>query len=183
MTLRVAVDAVVLIVVVIATWSGSRRGAARMIVSTLATIAGIFIAAEGRGPVSEVASRLLPSVDARLISLLILVGAAWIFLSITSWVLGHVLRALLQALHLGPIDTLTGALLGLIQGLSLCTALLFLFEATRALDLAVPEPLTVVINAVIASQAAEVMRGVVYTVALALIGSSLPTELQQILQP
>ena len=75
MSLSVAVDAVVLISAVLGTWWGWGRGASRMIISTLATVAGLFLAAQGRAPIAEVVTALLPDVDARLVSLLILVGA------------------------------------------------------------------------------------------------------------
>ncbi len=47
MSLSVAVDAVVLISAVLGTWWGWGRGASRMIISTLATVAGLFLAARG----------------------------------------------------------------------------------------------------------------------------------------
>jgi hypothetical protein len=97
MSLSVAVDAVVLIAAVLGTWWGWGRGAARMIISTLATVAGLFLAAQGRAPVSAAVSALLPDVDARFVSLLVLVGAAWILLGIAAWLLGNALRTLLQA--------------------------------------------------------------------------------------
>lgn len=88
MSLAVAVDAVILFGVVLATWSGWRAGAARKIVSTIAAVAGIFLAAQGRGPLAEVISQLLPGADDVLISLLILVGASWVLLGLLSWLIG-----------------------------------------------------------------------------------------------
>lgn len=183
MSLSVAVDAVVLIAAVLGTWWGWGRGASRMIISTLATIAGLFLAAQGRAPIAEVVSALLPDVDARLVSLLILVGAAWILLGIAAWLLGSALRTLLQALRLGLIDSLVGALLGMGQALFLCSAILFFLEATG--DFLVPalEPLGSIAVASAASQSAALLQATVYPLVWTLIGSSLPPELQQILRP
>jgi uncharacterized membrane protein required for colicin V production len=103
-SLTVAADAVVLFGMVIAVWSGWRTGAARMIVSTLAAIAGIFLAAQGRGPLASVVSQVLPDADEVLVSLLILVGASWIFLGLLSWVLGNLLRGVLRTIRLGLLD-------------------------------------------------------------------------------
>ncbi len=183
MSLSVAVDAVVLIAAVLGTWWGWGRGAARMIISTLATVAGLFLAAQGRAPISEVVSALLPDVDARLVSLLILVGAAWIFLGIAAWLLGNALRTLLQALRLGLIDSLVGAVLGLAQALLLCSAILFALEATGTFLSPAPEPLGSLAVASAASQSAGLLHGIVYPFIWTLIGSSLPSELQQILRP
>lgn len=183
MSLNVAVDAVVLIAAVLGTWWGWGRGAARMIISTLATVAGLFLAAQGRAPISEVVSALLPDVDARLVSLLILIGAAWIFLGIAAWLLGNALRTLLQALRLGLIDSLVGAVLGLAQALLLCSAILFLLEATGTFLVPAPEPLGSLAVASAASQSAGLLHSIVYPFIWTLIGSSLPPELQQILRP
>ena len=183
MSLGVAVDAVVLIAAILGIWWGWGRGAARMIISTLATLAGIFLAAQGRGPVADLVSKLLPNVDARLVSLLILVGAAWIFLGIAAWVLGQALRTLLRALRLGLIDSLLGALLGLFQALLLCSGLIFTLEAIGAFLIPVPEPVRSLVVASAASQAASLLHAVAYPFVWTLIGSSLPPELQQILRP
>jgi uncharacterized membrane protein required for colicin V production len=115
-SITVAADAVVLFGMVIAVWSGWRTGAARMIVSTLAAIAGIFLAAQGRGPLASVVSQVLPDADEVLVSLLILVGASWIFLGLLSWVLGNLLRGVLRTIQLGLLDDALGAALGLLQG-------------------------------------------------------------------
>ena len=183
MSLSVAVDAVILIAAVLGTWWGWGRGAARMIISTLATVTGLFLAAQGRAPISEVVSALLPDVDARLVSLLILVGAAWIFLGIAAWLIGNALRTLLQALRLGLIDSLVGAVLGLAQALLLCSAMLFLLEATGTFLAPAPEPFGSLAVASAASQSAGLLHAIVYPFIWTLIGSSLPPELQQILRP
>jgi len=183
MSLSIAVDAVVLIAAILGTWWGWGRGAARMIISTLATVAGIFLAAKGRGPVADLVSTLLPEVDARLVSLLILVGAAWIFLGIAAWLLGQALRTLLHALRLGLIDALFGALLGLFQALLLCGALLFTLEAVGTFLTPLPEPLGSLVSASVGSQSASLLHSIVYPFVWTLIGSSLPAELQQFLRP
>ncbi len=182
MSLSVAIDAVVLIVLVLATWSGWRTGASRMIVSTLATVAGIFLAAQGRAPIAAVVSQLFPDVDALLVSLLILFGATWILLGILSWILGRALRALLHTIRLGLLDGALGALLGLVQALVIFSALLFLIEALRGLN-GIPAPLSAIAEASIGSQSADIFRVVIYPIVWSLIGSSLPAELQQILRP
>jgi ABC-type lipoprotein release transport system permease subunit len=117
------------------------------------------------------------------VSLLILVGAAWILLGIAAWLLGNALRTLLQALRLGLIDSLVGALLGLAQSLLLCSAILFLLEATGTFLVPAPEPIRSLALASAASQSAGLLHGIVYPFIWTLIGSSLPSELQQILRP
>lgn len=183
MSLSIAVDAVVLIAAVLGTWWGWGRGAARMIISTLATVAGLFLAAQGRAQISAAVSALLPDVDARLVSLLVLVGVAWILLGIAAWLFGNVLRTLLHALRLGLIDSLVGALLGFAQALLLCSAILFMLEATGTLLAPAPEPLASLVVASAASQSSVLLHAIVYPFIWMLIGSSLPIELQQLLRP
>ena len=183
MSLSVAVDAVVLIAAVLGTSWGWGRGAARMIISTLASVAGIFLAAQGREPVAGLVSTIVPSVDARVVSLVILVGAAWIFLGIAAWLLGQAFRTILRALHLGLIDSLLGALLGLFQALLFCSAILFTLQAIGAFLTPLSGPIGSLVTASAGSQAASLLHSVVYPFAWTLIGSSLPIELQQILRP
>ncbi len=182
MSLAVAVDAVILFGVVLATWSGWRAGAARKIVSTIAAVAGIFLAAQGRGPLAEVISQLLPGADDVLISLLILVGASWVLLGLLSWLIGNLLRGLLHTIRLGLVDDLFGAVLGLVQGLLLFSLVIFVMQALSGLT-GLPAPVADVGRAVQESQAAGLLRDAIYPLLWSLAGASLPVELQQILRP
>lgn len=182
MSLAVATDAVVLFGIVIAVWSGWRTGAARMIVSTLAAFAGIFLAAQGRGPLASVVTQVLPDADEVLVSLLILVGASWIFLGLLSWVLGNVLRGALRTIRLGLLDDTLGAALGLLQGLLICSVLLALLYALAGVS-GLPEPIIEFATAAKGSQAAGLIRETIYPLLLSLLGAGLPSELQQFLRP
>jgi len=182
MSLAVATDAVILFGVVLATWSGWRTGAARMIVSTLAAIAGIFLAAQGRAPLAEAISQLVPDADEVLMSLLILVAASWIFLGLLSWLIGNLLRGVLRTIRLGLVDDLLGATLGLLQGLLIFSLLLFLLQALVGVS-GLPAPVKEVAQAAQGSQAAGLLRDTIYPLLWSLAGASLPSELQQILRP
>jgi uncharacterized membrane protein required for colicin V production len=182
MSLTVAADAVILFGVVLTTWSGWRTGAARMIVSTLAAVAGIFLAAQGRAPLAEAISQLLPDADEVLMSLLILVGASWIFLGLLSWLIGNLLRGVLRTIRLGLVDDLFGAALGLLQGLLIFSLLLFLLQALTSVS-GLPAPVAEVAQASQESQAAGLLRDTIYPLLWSLAGASLPSELQQILRP
>lgn len=182
MSLAVATDAVILFGVVLATWSGWRTGAARMIVSTLAAIAGIFLAAQGRAPLAEAISQLLPDADEVLMSLLILVAASWIFLGLLSWLIGNLLRGVLRTIRLGLVDDVLGATLGLLQGLLIFSLLLFLLQALVGVS-GLPAPVKEVAQAAQGSQAAGLLRDTIYPLLWSLAGASLPSELQQILRP
>jgi uncharacterized membrane protein required for colicin V production len=179
-SLTVAADAVVLFGMVIAVWSGWRTGAARMIVSTLAAIAGIFLAAQG--PLASVVSQVLPDADEVLVSLLILVGASWIFLGLLSWVLGNLLRGVLRTIRLGLLDDTLGAALGLLQGLLIFSVLLALLSALAGVS-GLPDPIVEVAKAAQGSQAAGLLRETIYPLLWSLLGAGLPSELQQILRP
>jgi uncharacterized membrane protein required for colicin V production len=182
MSLAVATDAVILFGVVLATWSGWRTGAARMIVSTLAAIAGIFLAAQGRAPLAEAISQLLPDADEVLMSLLILVAASWIFLGLLSWLIGNLLRGVLRTIRLGLVDDVLGATLGLLQGLLIFSLLLFLLQALVGVS-GLPVSVKEVAQAAQGSQAAGLLRDTIYPLLWSLAGASLPSELQQILRP
>ena len=183
MSLSVAIDATVLIVVVLGVWSGWGRGAARMIVSTAATVIGLVIAAYGRAPLADALATILPDIDQRLVSLVLLVGGAWIALGIASWVLGNLLRGALQALRLGLFDSLIGAVLGAAQSLVIASVALFGLEALRALGLPLPEPIALFADAAVGSQSAAALHALVYPLIWSVAGSTLPTELQQLLRP
>lgn len=182
MNLALAADAAALIGIVIATWSGWRTGAARMIVSTLAGIIGIFLAAQGRGPLAGVVSQVLPEADEVLVSLLVLAVGSWILLGLFSWVLGNLMRGVLRTLRLGLLDDALGAALGLLQGLLICSVIFFLLNALAGVD-GLPEPIAQIASAAERSQAAELVRDAIYPLLWSLLGSGLPVELQQILRP
>jgi uncharacterized membrane protein required for colicin V production len=183
MSLSVAIDAAVLMVVVLGAWSGWSRGAARMIVSMAATVVGLLLAAYGRAPLADVLTVLIPDIDQTLVSLFILVGGAWIALGIASWVLGNLLRGALQALRLGLFDSLIGALLGAAQSLVIASVALFGLEALRALGSPLPEPIALFADAAVGSQSAAALHALVYPFIWSVAGSTLPTELQQLLRP
>ena len=182
MSLSLATDAVALFAIVIATWSGWRTGAARMLVSTLAALLGIFLAAQGRGPLASAVSQVLPEADEVLVSLLILIGASWVFLGLLSWALGNLLRGVLRTIRLGLLDDALGATLGLVQGLLICSVMLILLGLLQGVS-GLPQPVADVVNATQASQAAGLLRDSIYPLLWSLLGPGLPGELQQILRP
>jgi uncharacterized membrane protein required for colicin V production len=153
-----------------------------MIVSTLAAVAGIFLAAQGRAPLADLISRMLPSADEVLVSLLILVGASWILLGLLSWLIGNLLRGVLRTIRLGLVDDAFGASLGLLQGLLIFSLALFLLQALAGVS-GLPAPLVDVAQAAQGSQAAGLLRDTIYPLLWSLAGASLPSELQQILRP
>jgi uncharacterized membrane protein required for colicin V production len=182
MSLSVVADAVVLLGVVLTMWSGWRTGAARMIISTAATVIGIFLAAQGREALVGLISQLFPEADSVLISLVILVGATWILLGLVAWLLGNLVRGVLRTVRLGLVDDTVGAALGLLQGLLIFSAVLFVIQALMISGV-LPEQVSDLAKAIQGSQSAGLLRDLVYPFLWSIAGSGLPSELQQILRP
>ena len=131
---------------------------------------------------ASVVSQVLPDADEALVSLLILVGASWIFLGLLSWVLGNLLRGALRTIQLGLLDDALGAALGLLQGLLIFSVLLALLSALAGVS-GLPDLIVEVAKAAQGSQAAGLLRETIYPLLWSLLGAGLPSELQQILRP
>jgi len=183
MSATVLVDLVVVVLLVLAAWSGGRTGAARSAVSLLALALGLIISAQGQGAITQFVAQLLPSVDTRLIGLGIFIGGIWILLAIASYLIGRLLQASLRAIHLGPVDTALGAVFGVLQWSVAVAALIFVFDAAVSVSFTLPSPLSEIAAAITAAQSSEVIRGLIYPIAGQLFGGLLPEGLRALLVP
>jgi uncharacterized membrane protein required for colicin V production len=183
MSATVLVDLVILVLLVLAAWSGGRTGAARSAVSLLALALGLIISAQGQGAITQFVTQLLPGVDTRLIGLGIFIGGIWILLAIASYLIGRLLQASLRAIHLGPVDTALGAVFGLLQWSVAVAALIFVLDAAASVSFPLPSPLSDVAAAITTAQSSEVIRGLIYPIAGQLFGGLLPEGLRALLVP
>jgi uncharacterized membrane protein required for colicin V production len=140
-TPTVLVDLIIVVLLVLAAWSGGRTGAARSAVSLLALILGLFISAQGQGAITSFVALLLPGVDVRLIGAGIFIGGVWILLAVASYVIGRILQASLRAIHLGAVDILLGALLGVVLWSAAIAAVIFIFDAAASASITLPAPI------------------------------------------
>jgi uncharacterized membrane protein required for colicin V production len=183
MSATVLVDLIVVVLLVLAAWSGGRTGAARSAVSLLALALGLIISAQGQSAITALIAQILPDVDTRLIGLGIFVGGIWILLAIASYVIGRVLQASLRAIHLGPVDTALGSVFGLLQWSVAIAALIFVVDAAASVDFPLPSTLSDVATAIMSAQSSEVIRGLIYPIASQLFGGLLPEGLRALLVP
>lgn len=183
MSTTVLVDLIVVVLLVLAAWSGGRTGAARSAVSLLALALGLIISAQGQVAITRVIAQLLPGVDTRLIGFAIFVGGIWIVLALASYVIGRILQASLRAVHLGPVDSALGALFGVLQVSVGIAAILLLLDAAAAAGFMLPSPLSDVAAAIRAAQSSDVVRSLIYPIANQLFGGLLPEGLRAILVP
>ena len=183
MSATVLVDLVILVLLVLAAWSGGRTGAARSAVSLLALALGLIISAQGQGAITQFVAQLLPGVDTRLIGLGIFIGGIWILLAIASYLIGRLLQASLRAIHLGPVDTALGAVFGVLQWSVAIAALIFVIDAAVSVSFTLPSPLSDVAAAITTAQSSEVIRGLIYPIASQLFGGLLPEGLRALLVP
>ena len=183
MSATVLVDLIVVVLLVLAAWSGGRTGAARSAVSLFALALGLIVSAQGQVAITRVIAQLLPGVDTRFIGFAIFIGGIWIVLALASYVIGRLLQATLRAVHLGPVDTALGALFGVLQVSVGIAALLLLLDAAAAAGFTLPTPLSEVAAAIRAAQSSEVVRGLIFPIANQLFGGLLPEGLRAILVP
>ena len=183
MSATVLFDLAILVLLVLAAWSGGRTGAARSAVSLLALALGLIISAQGQGAITQFVAQLLPGVDTRLIGLGIFIGGIWILLAIASYMLGRLLQASLRAIHLGPVDTALGAVFGVLQWSVAVAALIFVLDAAVSVSFTLPSPLSEIAAAITTAQSSEVIRGLIYPIAGQLFGGLLPEGLRALLVP
>jgi len=183
MNATVIVDLLVVVLLVLAAWSGGRTGAARSFVSLIALALGLIISAQGQSAITSFIAEIFPDVDTRLIGLGIFIGGIWILLAIASYLIGRLLQASLRAIYLGPVDTALGALLGVLQWSVVIAALIFVLDAAASVRFPLPSPLSDVAAAITAAQSSEVIRGLVYPIASQLFGGLLPEGLRALLVP
>ena len=183
MSATVLFDLAILVLLVLAAWSGGRTGAARSAVSLLALALGLIISAQGQGAITQFVAQLLPGVDTRLIGLGIFIGGIWILLAIASYLIGRLLQASLRAIHLGPVDTAFGAVFGVLQWSVAIAALIFVLDAAVSVSFTLPSPLSEIAAAITTAQSSEVIRGLIYPIAGQLFGGLLPEGLRALLVP
>lgn len=183
MSATVLVDLVILVLLVLAAWSGGRTGAARSAVSLLALALGVIVSAQGQGAITQFVAQLLPGVDTRLIGLGIFIGGIWILLAIASYLIGRLLQVSLRAIHLGLVDTALGAVFGVLQWSVAIAALIFVLDAAVSVSFTLPSPLSEIAAAITTAQSSEVIRGVIYPIAGQLFGGLLPEGLRALLVP
>lgn len=183
MSASVLVDLIVVVLLVLAAWSGGRTGAARSAVSLVALALGLMISAQGQSAVTSFIAQILPDVDTRLIGLGIFIGGIWIVLAIASYLIGRLLQASLHAIHLGPVDTALGVVFGLLQWSVAIAALIFVVDVAASVNFPLPSPLSDVATAILSAQSSEVIRGLIYPIASQLFGGLLPEGLRALLVP
>jgi uncharacterized membrane protein required for colicin V production len=183
MSATVLFDLAILVLLVLAAWSGGRTGAARSAVSLLALALGLIISAQGQGAITQFVAQLLPGVDTRLVGLGIFIGGIWILLAIASYLIGRLLQASLRAIHLGPVDTALGAVFGVLQWSVAVAALIFVLDAAVSVSFTLPSPLSEIAAAITTAQSSEVIRGLIYPIAGQLFGGLLPEGLRALLVP
>lgn len=177
------VDLVVVVILVVAAWSGARTGAARSAVSLAALALGLVISAQGQSAITAFIAQLVPDLDTRLIGLGIFIGGIWILLAIASYLVGRLLQASLRAIYLGPVDTVLGAVLGVLQWSMALAALIFVVDAAASVNFPLPSPLSDVATAITSAQTSDVIRSVIYPIANGLFGGLLPEGLRALLAP
>lgn len=182
MTPSLIADVAFLAILVLAAFRGWRVGAVRTLVGIAAALLGVYLAAVGRGPLTALISTALPAVDPLLIGAFAVVGGAWLFIWIGSWLLGATLRALLRMVRLGALDTLLGGLLGLVQGVLVVGALVFVADAVQSFGGTVGAVASVS-TAISTSTAATLARSDLFPLIETLIGGWLPEALRNLLLP
>ena len=99
MSATVLVDLAVVVLLVLAAWSGGRTGAARSAISLIALALGLIISAQGQSAITAFIAQIFPDVDTRLIGLGIFIGGIWILLTVASYLIGRLLQASLRAIR------------------------------------------------------------------------------------
>lgn len=183
MSATVLVDLVVVVVLVLAAWSGGRTGAARSAVSLIALALGLAISAQGQSAITSFIAQIFPDIDTRVIGFGIFIGGIWILLAIASYLIGRLLQASLRAIHLGPVDTALGAVFGVLKWSVAIAALIFVVDAAASADFPLPSPLNGVADAIHSAQSSDVIRGVIYPIVSQLFGGFLPEGLRALLVP
>lgn len=183
MSATVLVDLVVVVVLVLAAWTGGRTGAARGAVSLIALALGLVISAQGQTAITSFIAQIFPDIDTRLIGIGIFIGGIWILLAVASYLIGRLLQASLRAIHLGPVDTALGALFGVLQWSVAIAALVFVVDAAASVNFPLPSPLSDIANAIASAQSSDIIRGFIYPIANQLFGGMLPEGLRALLVP
>lgn len=183
MSATVPVDLVVVVVLVLAAWTGGRTGAARSAVSLIALALGLVISAQGQTAITSFIAQIFPDIDTRLIGIGIFIGGIWILLAVASYLIGRLLQASLRAIHLGPVDTALGALFGVLQWSVAIAALVFVVDAAASVNFPLPSPLSDIATAIASAQSTDIIRGFIYPIANQLFGGSLPEGLRALLVP
>lgn len=183
MSATVLVDLVVVVVLVLAAWTGGRTGAARSAVSLIALALGLVISAQGQTAITSSIAQIFPDIDTRLIGIGIFIGGIWILLAVASYLIGRLLQASLRAIHLGPVDTALGALFGVLQWSVAIAALVFVVDAAASVSFPLPSPLSDIATAIASAQSSDIIRGFIYPIANQLFGGSLPEGLRALLVP
>lgn len=183
MSATVLVDLVVVVVLVLAAWTGGRTGAARSAVSLIALALGLVISAQGQSAITSFIAQIFPDIDTRLIGIGIFIGGIWILLAVASYLIGRLLRASLRAIHLGPVDTALGALFGVLQWSVAIAALVFVVDAAASVNFPLPSPLSGIATAIASAQSSDIIRGFIYPIANQLFGGILPEGLRALLVP
>lgn len=183
MSATVLVDLVVVVVLVLAAWTGGRTGAARSAVSLIALALGLVISAQGQSAITSSIAQIFPDIDTRLIGIGIFIGGIWILLAVASYLIGRLLQASLRAIHLGPVDSALGALFGVLQWSVAIAALVFVVDAAASVNFPLPSPLSDIATAIASAQSSDIIRGFIYPIANQLFGGSLPEGLRALLVP
>lgn len=162
--------------------NGWRVGAVRTLVGVSAVVLGVYLASVGRAPLTALIASALPAVDPLLIGAVVVVGGTWLIIWIGSLTLGTTIRALIRIVHLGAVDSLVGALLGIVQMIFLLGGLVFVSDALRSFG-ALSGGFAAVADAMSGSTTATLIRGELFPFVGALIGGWLPDALRALLSP
>jgi len=182
MSASLIVDLGALALLALVAWNGWRVGAVRTLVGVASALLGLYLAAVGRAPLTALISTALPAVAPLLIGAVVVVGGTWLMIWLGSLILGTTLRALLRIVRLGGVDSLVGALLGLVQGIMIVGGLVFISDAARSFG-GTSGALATLVDAISGSTAASLVRAELFPVIGTVIGGWLPDALRALLSP
>ena len=183
MSPTIVVDLVVVVALVLAAWRGGRIGAARSAVSLVALALGLVISAQGQVAITAAVAKVLPGVDLRLIGFAIFLGGIWLLLALASFLVGRLLQAALRAIHLGPVDSILGALLGVLQVAVVVAVVVFALDVAASVGFVLPAPFGGAAAAVSEAQSAQLVRSLVYPLGSQILGGLLPEGVRALLVP
>jgi len=176
-------DLVALVLGLIFAASGWRRGAARTLISTLALLFSIYLSSVGHAFITDQVAALFPTVPPALIDAVVFIGATWILLALVAWLLGRIAQSLLRALGFGLIDSLFGALLGVLQCGLLLACGVFLVDLAQSFAVTLPDVAGTAAAGIRDSASASIVRSAIFPLVDQFFGASLPDALRAILTP
>lgn len=176
-------DLVALVICLIFAASGWRRGAARTLISSLALLFSIYLSSLGHAFITNQVAAIFPTVPPAIIDAVVFIGATWILLAVVAWLLGKIAQSLLRALGFGLIDSLIGALLGVLQCGILLACGVVLVDLVQNFAVTLPDVAGTAASAFRDSASASIVRSAVFPLVDQFFGAGFPDALRAILTP